>query len=100
MNKIVVHGGVFHTDDVVCVAMLKLLKPDIVVERNNNPVPATNTVIADVGGGRYDHHDDSMKRHHDGSKYAACGLLYEDLKAALVKGATPSGRGCTFRVHT
>lgn len=96
MSKIVVHAGIFHTDDVLCVAMARLIEPKIVVERSNNPTDTTDVtkgvVVADVGGGcQYDHHGDDVKRHHDGTKYAACGLLYEDLKSALVKDATPEG---------
>lgn len=95
ISKIIVHAGIFHTDDVMCCAMARLIEPKVFVERSNNPIDTTDVtkgvVVADVGGGQYDHHDDDVKRHHDGIKYAACGLLYEDLKSALVKGATPEG---------
>ena len=45
-QKIVVHGGVFHADDVMCVAMAKALNPEVKVERNNRP---SEQDIADEG---------------------------------------------------
>lgn len=96
VDKIIVHAGVFHADDVLCCAMACVINPDVVIERNNNPRPkdiACNGIpgvwVADVGLGRYDHHQADAKTHEDGSKYAACGLLYEVWKDTLTEGASP-----------
>ena len=93
VNKIIVHGGVFHADDVLCCAMARLINPDVVIERCNNPVPedvasdGSNGIwVADVGGGRFDHHQADARTHLHGSKYAACGLLYEVWKSTLTEG--------------
>lgn len=95
INKLIVHGGVFHADDVLCAAMARLINPDVVIERCNAPAPedvasdGSNGVwVADVGGGRFDHHQADAKTHEDGSKYAACGLLYEVWKPTLTDGAS------------
>lgn len=95
VNKIIVHGGVFHADDVLCCAMARLINPDVVIERCNNPVPedvesdGSNGVwVADVGGGRFDHHQPDARTHEDGSKFAACGLLYEVWKPTLTSASS------------
>lgn len=80
INKIMVHAGIFHMDDVMCVAMMKLLIPSIQVERVNKvpeSIPA-GTIVADIGLGKYDHHQHDAKLRNDGMKRAACGLLFED----------------------
>ena len=54
----ITHAGVFHADDVFACAFLFLINSDLVVERLFK-VPeniSENTVVFDIGGGRYDHH--------------------------------------------
>ena len=95
VDKLIVHGGVFHTDDVLCGAMARLINPDVVIERSNTPAPedvdsdGSNGVwVADVGGGRFDHHQADARTHEDGSRFAACGLLYEVWKPVLTIDAS------------
>lgn len=98
VNKIIVHRGVFHADDVLCCAMARIINPGVVIVRSNNPAPedvasdGSNGVwVADVGLGRFDHHQAEVKRHENGVKYAACGLLYEVWKDTLTEGASAEG---------
>lgn len=95
VNKIIVHGGVFHADDVLCCAMARLINPDVTIERSNTPSPedvasdGSNGVwVADVGGGRFDHHQADARTHENGSKFAACGLLYEVWEDTLTSEAS------------
>lgn len=95
VDKIIVHDGVFHADDVLCCAMARVINPCVVIERSNNPTPedvasdGSNGIwVADVGLGRFDHHQADVKLHTDGTKYAACGLLYEVWKPTLTAGAS------------
>lgn len=88
--KLIVHGGVFHADDVMCAAMAKMLNPDVEIVRTVQLDPkdvemnGTNGIyIADVGGGKYDHHQQDAAVRDDGNKYAACGLLYNEWKDKL-----------------
>lgn len=81
-DTIVVHSGQFHTDDVLCVAMAKLINPDIRVERvpqiTEEMTNDDKVIICDVGEGEFDHHQYDAKRRADsGEKYAACGLFLE-----------------------
>ena len=95
VNKIIVHGGVFHADDVLCCAMARLINPDVTIERSNTPSSedvasdGSNGVwVADVGGGRFDHHQADARTHENGSKFAACGLLYEVWEDTLTSEAS------------
>lgn len=90
VKKIIVHDGPFHADDVMCVAMAKMLNPDVEVVRTRDLDPkdvalnGTNGIyIADVGKGKYDHHQTDAAVRDDGNKYAACGLLYNEWKDKL-----------------
>ena len=89
VQKLVVHDGVFHADDVLCAAMAKALNPDVWIQRTRRIDPAdlamdgNGVYIADVGGGKYDHHQPDAAVREDGAKYAACGLLYKEWKDDL-----------------
>ena len=79
-DTIMVHGGTFNADDVMCVAICKVIKPWIRVERVlevPEDVPET-TLVADIGLGKFDHHQEDVKLREDGHKRAACGLLFEE----------------------
>ena len=58
-KRVVTHSTVFHADDVFGVAMWKLINPNIEVIRTLNPqnYESDDTIIFDVGNGKYDHHD-------------------------------------------
>lgn len=89
VERIIVHDEVFHADDVMCVAMAKTLNPDVEVVRTRNldkkdiAMNGHGTYIADVGGGKYDHHQEGAAVRDDGNQYAACGLLYKEWKDDL-----------------
>ena len=86
ITSIVVHAGTFHADDAFAAALvLAAAGRDLPVVRCAavpNGLPDT-VVIADIGRGKYDHHQEDAKRREDGHKYAACGLLYEELQEKL-----------------
>ena len=79
-KKIVVHAGLFHADDVLCVAMMRILNADISVERVYK-VPEhvdDDTIVADIGGGKYDHHQANAPIRRDGFPHCAASLMWED----------------------
>ena len=94
MKRIIVHSGVFHADDCMCVAIAKTINPDVMIERKslqqiteddkNDP----DTIIADIGYGEFDHHQPDAKLREDGNKYAACGLMFEKFKLELFPNET------------
>lgn len=90
INRIVVHGSRFHADDVFCAAMSLMCYPDAEVLRVNS-VPEEylsdeKTIVADIGFGKYDHHQLDAEIREGGNRYAACGLLFRDLKIKLFSG--------------
>lgn len=88
-KKMIVHGSRPHTDDAMCAAIAKILNPNIIIERCNEITDEMRNdpeiIICDIGGGKYDHHQEDAKIHEDGEKYAACTLLFEEFKNQLFK---------------
>lgn len=69
INKVIIHGGLFHLDDLAVAALCRITNPDCEIVRDNKPDlalagPATGVLIADVGGVHdperwlFDHHMD------------------------------------------
>lgn len=83
--RILVHAGKFHADDVFCVAMAQILNPKIKVERvfKTEGLEDSKAIICDIGGGRYDHHQENAELREDGHKFAACGLFFRDFGELL-----------------
>lgn len=96
INTIAVHSGKFHADDAFCVALAMIINPDIKVIRVNSVSEdlANNQsiLVADIGGGEYDHHQAFTKCRPPkegssellGVKYAAFGLMWKDIGPFLV----------------
>ena len=91
-RKIIVHAGPFHADDVTCVALARTACPDIEVERQYRISPedaeSLDVIVADIGGGRFDHHQVAARTREDGSRYAACGLVFEELRRQIFPDKT------------
>ena len=84
---VVVHNGVFHADDVICISLLRLYygKENVTVVRSRNPKDfETADYILDVGGKRevtanqvwFDHHQD-VTEYPNGIHRSACGYLFD-----------------------
>lgn len=87
IKQIIVHNGTFHADDVICVAILSIINPAVTVSRLPlSCIPANvddATIIADIGFGEYDHHQEDAKCRSDGKKHAACGLVFRRFEHLL-----------------
>ena len=91
VKEVIVHAGVFHADDAITTAMVRHLWPEVKVTRTFNLAGydteanmfETGILVADVGRGRYDHHQDDVAKRADGHKRAACGLVFDELKDQL-----------------
>lgn len=82
-KKGITHGGKFHADDVFATALLKKLYPDFTVTRVIS-VPDSipdDTVVYDIGRGRFDHHQIDTPQRENGIRYAAFGLLWKEYGA-------------------
>ena len=84
---VVVHNGVFHADDVICVSLLRYYYgvPNVTVVRSRNPKDFESAdYILDVGGKRevtvnqvwFDHHQ-NVTIYPNGVRRSACGYLFD-----------------------
>ena len=100
-SKLFVHDGVPHADDVMAAWELKQISPKLKVfrSRDDNTIRAAlkdpNSVVADVGGGIYDHHQPGAKcyEHESGpNQMAACGLVWNVWGDKIVDAWIESGK--------
>ena len=80
------HGGVFHSDDVFSTALLRIINPEIKINRTfkvSDEMRSETELIFDIGGGRFDHHFVGAPERDGGVKYSSFGLLWRELKDAL-----------------
>ena len=91
MNKMAVHNGVFHADDVFAVAFMKDIIENLeIIRTRDEEILKTCDIVADVGGGKYDHHQADKRLREDGIPYCAFGLLWEDFGESYVKKQFPN----------
>lgn len=81
INKGITHAGNFHADEVFSTALLKLINPEFEVIRTFNIPEGWDQLTYDIGMGIYDHHQIDGRIRDNGIKYAAFGLLWEQLGA-------------------
>lgn len=83
IKKIITHGGLFHADEVCCVAILRILGCEVPVERifKAPEEKEEGTIVIDLLNGDFDHHmaKDMCPAYEDGTHYASLGLLCKDL---------------------
>lgn len=82
--KAFTHGGKFHADDVFSAALLKMIRPDIVIQRGFAVPDGFDGLVFDIGGGMFDHHSADRAVRRNGVPYAAFGLLWKVLGPQLV----------------
>lgn len=84
--KMAVHNGVFHADEVFGVALMDTIYEQLEVVRSRDAsVLESCDIVADVGGGKYDHHKSDKEMREDGIPYCAFGLLWRDFGQDFVK---------------
>lgn len=83
------HGGKFHADDVFSYALLRIVRPDIQLQRGFHVPEDFDGIVFDIGDGMFDHHAAGSPVRANGNPYAAFGLLWQVLGPELVgqKGA-------------
>lgn len=70
------HGGKFHSDDVFSTALLRILNPEIQIERGFEVPENFDGIVYDIGRGEFDHHQKDKEYRENGCPYAAFGLLW------------------------
>ncbi|MBR9701339.1 MYG1 family protein [Candidatus Pacearchaeota archaeon] len=92
MKSVAVHNGNFHADDVLAVAILRLLYPKIKIIRTRDPEKLKEVDFrVDVGGkynpetGDFDHHQSEFtEKRANGIPYASAGLIWRYFGMKLV----------------
>lgn len=84
IKKALTHAGVFHADDVFSAALLKIVNPDIIIERSFVVPENYDGLIFDIGLGKYDHHQGDNECRTNGIPYASFGKLWRDIGPTLV----------------
>lgn len=78
------HGAKFHSDDVFATAFLRILNPDIEIQRGFEPPEDFEGIVYDIGRGAFDHHQEDKEYRDNGCPYAAFGLVWREFGAALL----------------
>lgn len=79
-EKIQIHPGNFHMDDLMCVILAQKINPNIEIIRGGKPMlDDSKVLVADFGNSKYDHHDTTTAQYREnGIKYSACGLMFKE----------------------
>lgn len=78
MKKAFTHSGVFHADDVFASAFLNLVFTGIDIQRGRQVPENFEGIVFDIGGGKFDHHQEDKEFRENGVPYAAFGLLWRE----------------------
>lgn len=78
------HGGKFHSDDVFATAFLRILNPNIQIERGFKVPEEFDGIVYDIGRGEFDHHQTDKEYRENGCPYAAFGLIWRAYGADFV----------------
>jgi len=84
----ITHSGTMHADEVFATAFLDLYLGDIRVYRTNNIDPlkiSRDTLIYDIGRGKFDHHQNDALKREDGITYSSIGLLWKEFGKDFLK---------------
>ncbi len=89
------HNGIFHSDEVVAVALLSMLhagKKIVVVRTRNEELLKKCDICVDVGGGKFDHHlpgYDKRREGEEGIPYASAGLVFDEFGHSILQKLNP-----------
>lgn len=78
------HSGKFHADDVFSAALLTYLNPDIKIIRGYNIPEGFDGIVFDIGGGKYDHHQEDALVRDNNIPYAALGLIWKEFGSLIL----------------
>lgn len=93
------HNGIFHSDEVVACAIIKLMveklypmqrSVEVIRTRDLNVLNNECDYVVDVGGGKFDHHQKGGNgQRADGTKYASAGLVWKAFGYVILQDDLP-----------
>ena len=83
----ITHNGTMHADEVFATAFLSLYFGNFKVIRVSEvPIDISpNTLVYDIGKGKFDHHQSDARVRDNGIKYSSFGLLFEEFGIDFLK---------------
>ena len=84
----ITHSGTMHADEVFSTAFLEMYLKDVRIYRTNyidNTKVQENTIIYDVGRGKYDHHQPEAAKRENDITYCSFGLLWKEYGKEFLK---------------
>lgn len=90
LSDIGTHNGIFHSDDVVAVALLDILNGQenelkVIRSRNIDMLRNNTLMMVDIGEGSFDHHQKGGNGTRDnGIDYASAGLIWKYFGGAII----------------
>ena len=83
----ITHNGTMHADEVFATAFLSLYFGSFKVIRVSEvPIDISpNTLVYDIGKGKFDHHQSDARVRDNGIKYSSFGLLFEEFGIDFLK---------------
>lgn len=86
----ITHGASHHLDELTASLIIQKKYPNIKIKRVLKVTPEMesdpNTIIYDIGWGRFDHHQPDGEVRPNGIKYAACGLIWREFGLEIMNG--------------
>lgn len=83
------HSGIFHSDDVVAIAILDIAfdAKEILIVRSRDEIELSQTTLnVDIGGGKFDHHMKGFnQKRPTGEIYASAGLIWKEYAKEAIK---------------
>lgn len=81
IKQLTVHSGIFHSDDVFCGAVAKILNPDVKISRVADASEfktdlQAGEIVADIGMGEFDHHQKDCPFREDDIKHCGASRLW------------------------
>lgn len=94
VNTLVVHTGVFHSDDVFCAAAMKILNPQVAIRRITDEEKIeteieAGIIVADIGMGPFDHHQKDCPDREDGIRHCGASRVWLVFGASVVRSLYP-----------
>ena len=89
IRRVITHSGVFHSDEVFCVALFeKVLERELEVLRTRDGKDSIESfdgdITVDVHGGAYDHHIEE-KINTEGHKLSSIGLIFQEFQTEIAE---------------
>ena len=82
----ITHSGKFHADEVMATVILEKIMPVNLLRISKVPKTNPNIIVFDIGGGKFDHHQENKNgERENGIPYASAGLIWKEFGLEIIK---------------